>query len=152
MIRSQYLSTFALAALLGAAPAFAGADAKDAAASTPGTSTTTTTATPGAAYTVTTVNGITMINGRPLCGSPGHPNAGNLADKDTGAAKENSASPVHTDCVTEAEVTALTSSTWSGTTSSISPSENAAPGTSSPNTGSAVSGASSSTSGAASGK
>jgi hypothetical protein len=32
-----------------------------------------------------------------------HPNAGKLADKSTGMAKEHSASPVHSDCVTDAK-------------------------------------------------
>lgn len=69
MIRSRYLSTLAIAALIGAAPAFA--------------------QTPAA---------------KPLCSELHHPNAGKLAAKDTGKAKDHSSSAVHVDCIADSPV------------------------------------------------
>jgi hypothetical protein len=84
MIRSRYLSTAAIAVLLGAAPAWA--------QTTP------------------------PANSKPLCSELGHPQAGKLADKDTGAAKENSASPVHMDCIPDSLAgTSATSPSGPGT-------------------------------------
>src|SRR5687768_10699806 len=83
MIRSRYLSAFTLAALLGAAPAFA--QFTDSAK--------TATAKPTAANPTA----------KPLCSELGHPQAGKLADKDTGMAKERSSSPVHMDCIPDSQ-------------------------------------------------
>lgn len=69
MIRTRYLSTLAIAALIGAAPAFA--------------------QTPAA---------------KPLCSELHHPNAGKLAAKDTGQAKDHSSSAVHVDCIADSPV------------------------------------------------
>ena len=72
MIRSHFASAIAIAAMLAAAPAFAATSSKSA---------------PAADQT-----------SKPLCSSFKNPNAGKLADKSTGQAKEHSASPVHEDC------------------------------------------------------
>src|SRR5687767_3765114 len=68
MTKSRYLSILTAAALVGAAPAWAQTTAPH------------------------------TIAPKPLCSELGHPNAGKLADKSTGKAKEKSASPVHQDC------------------------------------------------------
>ena len=81
MTKSRYLSILTAAALVGAAPAFAQfTDSAKGAAKAPSTTAS-----------------------KPLCSELGHPNAGKLADKSTGKAKEHSASPVHFDCVTDAK-------------------------------------------------
>lgn len=118
MIRSQYLSTLAIAALIGAAPAFAQtspsstmneptaatqkADGKTSAKSKSG---------------MQAQNAGTTTAAKPLCSDLHHPNAGKLADKATGKAKDNSSSPVHTDCIPDAPSSA---SSPSATTSSSS--------------------------------
>ncbi|HEX5129588.1 MAG TPA: hypothetical protein VFV90_07575, partial [Usitatibacter sp.] len=74
MNRSRYLSTLTLAALLGTAPAWAQfTDSAKTSTSSPSASTDAT------------------ASAKPLCSELNHPNAGKLADKDTGMAKENSA-------------------------------------------------------------
>ena len=73
MIHPRFASAIAMAAMLAAAPAFA-ATSSGAIRSADQTS-------------------------KPLCSSFKNPNAGKLADKDTGQAKEHSASPVHEDCI-----------------------------------------------------
>ena len=73
MIRPHFASAIAIAAMLAAAPAFAATSS-------------------GSASTADSTS-------KPLCSSFKNPNAGKLADKDTGRAKEHSASPVHQDCI-----------------------------------------------------
>ena len=75
MIRSHFASAIAIAALLAAAPAFAATSSSAASTADPAS--------------------------KPLCSSFKNPNAGKLAGKDTGKAKEHSASPVHQDCIPE---------------------------------------------------
>ena len=113
-MKSTYLSTFALAALLGTAPAWS--QFTDSAK----TSTTAKTSPPPATTSVTPTQ-------KPLCSTLGHPQAGKLADKSTGKAKDHSASAVHQDCIPDSQASSTTmgSSATSGTTS-------ATPGTSSP--------------------
>ncbi len=53
---------------------------------------------------------------KPLCSTLNHPNAGKLADKSTGMAKENSSSPVHQDCIPDSP--ASTAGTNSGSLTS----------------------------------
>src|SRR4051812_41912662 len=54
------------------------------------------------------------------CSSYKNPNAGKLADKDTGAAKQHSASPVHQDCLDDSSTSASggTSGSIAGSTQS----------------------------------
>ena len=61
---------------------------------------------------------------KPLCSSLNNPNAGKLAGKDTGMAKEHSSSPVHQDCIPDSQAGTTSSGVTSGTTAqpSISPS------------------------------
>lgn len=73
MIHPRFASAIAMAAMLAAAPAFAATS-------------------PGSASTADQTS-------KPLCSSFKNPNAGKLANKDTGQAKEHSASPVHQDCI-----------------------------------------------------
>ena len=81
MTKSRYLSILTAAALVGAAPAFAQfTDSAKSAAKAPSTTAS-----------------------KPLCSELGHPNAGKLADKSTGKAKEHSASPVHQDCIPDSQ-------------------------------------------------
>ena len=75
MKRSNYLSTLTLAALLGTAPAWAQSTSSAKTSPAP----------------------VTPTASKPLCSELGHPQAGKLAGKDTGMAKEHSASPVHQD-------------------------------------------------------
>ena len=90
MIRSRYLSTFTLAALLGSAPAWAQfTDSAKSATSSP---------------SATATNGSTTS--KPLCSELNHPNAGKLAGKDTGMAGERSSSPVHMDCIPDSQASA----------------------------------------------
>ncbi len=58
--------------------------------------------TTGAANSTTTAT----ATAKPLCSSFNNPQAGKLADKSTGVAKENSASPVHMDCTPDSEAAA----------------------------------------------
>jgi len=73
MIRPHFASAIAMAAILAAAPAFAATSSGSARTADPAS--------------------------KPLCSSFKNPNAGKLANKDTGVAKEHSASPVHQDCI-----------------------------------------------------
>jgi hypothetical protein len=102
MIRSAYLSAAALAAAL-CTPALA--QFTDSAA-------TSTTAKPSAAVESpsTTVAKSNAATGKPLCSELNHPKAGKLADRTTGNAKENSASPVHQDCIPDTQPGAATGS------------------------------------------
>lgn len=95
MIQSRYLSAVALAALLGSANMALAGDAPKKApsvANPPATATSTASAS------------------KPLCSSLNHPNAGKLASKDTGMAKEHSRSPVHTDCIPDSKASTGASS------------------------------------------
>jgi len=104
MIRSTYLSTLALAAILGAAPAFAqNASSTSASQVKPSaTADSKAKADKKAAGNAANTTSTTTTASKPLCSELNHPNAGKLADKDTGKAKEHSASPVHQDCATNA--------------------------------------------------
>jgi hypothetical protein len=82
MIRPHFASAIAIAAMLAAAPAFAASSTK-----------------PSAAADQTS---------KPLCSSFKNPNAGKLADKSTGQAKEHSASPVHEDCIPDSSASSAT--------------------------------------------
>ena len=84
MIRSRYISALAVAAMFGAANSALAADAS--AKSAPKATT-----------------AATAPATKPLCSELGHPQAGKLADKSTGMAKEHSASPVHQDCIPDAQ-------------------------------------------------
>src|SRR6187401_485601 len=53
---------------------------------------------------------------KPLCSSLNNPNAGKLAGKDTGKAKEHSSSPVHQDCIPDSQASTTSSGVTSGTT------------------------------------
>ena len=53
---------------------------------------------------------------KPLCSSLNNPNAGKLAGKETGKAKEHSSSPVHQDCIPDSQASTTTSGVRSGTT------------------------------------
>lgn len=75
----------------------------------------------------TTVAKANAAAGKPLCSELNHPNAGKLADKSTGKAKEHSASPVHQDCIPDTQPGARGSATGSV------PSNNAATGTTTTN-------------------
>ena len=107
MIRSNYLSTAVLAALLGTAPAWAQSTDSSTQATSPAASAQTT--------------------AKPLCSELNHPNAGKLADKDTGMAKERSSSPVHMDCIPDSEASAqsATGTDTSASTASTAPSASA---------------------------
>ena len=48
------------------------------------------------------------VASKPLCSSFKNPNAGKLADKSTGQAKEHSASPVHEDCIPDSSASSAT--------------------------------------------
>jgi hypothetical protein len=82
------------------------------------------------------------------CSSYKNPNAGKLADKDTGQAKEHSASPVHQDCIDDTTSAGTsTSGSISGSTSSTMPSTSSSTGaTSSTTQGSSLGQTSSTTS------
>ena len=110
MIRSQFASAIALAALI-AAPVYAQA----ATSSTTGTaadqhsgamtSSTQKAATPR--NKASTAQRAAADQGRtPLCSELGNPNAGKLADKSTGLAQDHSASAVHMDCIPDGGTTA----------------------------------------------
>lgn len=106
------------AAIIGAfatAPAFA-ADSATHSAKAGSQSTTGATATPKM-NDDRTVSGRTSSTELLPCSSYKNPNAGKLADKDTGAAKEHSASPVHKDCIEDS--TPTTATTNSGTSGSM---------------------------------
>ena len=119
MIRSRYLSTLAIAGALATVPAFANdttsattsgstvksAESTRAASSTGSLSTGRSAADQSAQATRETLSSTTD---KPLCSSLDHPNAGKLADKDTGQAKEHSASPVHMDCIPDAQASSST--------------------------------------------
>ena len=107
MIRSAYLTTAALAAAL-AVPAWA--QFTDSAK-------TSTTARPATAAESpsTTVAKSDAATGKPLCSELNHPNAGKLADKSTGLAKERSASPVHQDCIPDTSPAASAAGTGNAT-------------------------------------
>jgi hypothetical protein len=107
-MKSTYLSTFALAALLGTAPAWS--QFTDSAK----TSTTAKTSPPPAATSVTPTS-------KPLCSTLDHPQAGKLADKRTGKAKDHSASAVHQDCIPDTQPGSK-SGTTASTDTSVSPS------------------------------
>ena len=104
MIRSQFASAIALAALLGAAPAFAQtSNSTNSTSSATGTSSdqhsgamsssTQKPATPR--NKASSAQRAAADQGRtPLCSELNHPNAGKLADKSTGNAKDHSASAV----------------------------------------------------------
>lgn len=116
MIRSRYLSPLAIAAMLGAAPAFAQNSA------TQGANDAESKPTAG-----TTGSAMAPL---PLCSELNHPNAGQLADKDTGRAKEHAASPVHQDCVpdsTSSPSTTSSNSMDSTGTFSVNPAFNVNP-------------------------
>jgi len=101
MIRSRYLSTFALAALLGAAPAFA----------------------QNSMSTSQTAS-------KPLCSELNNKNAGKLANKSTGKAAEHSSSAVHQDCVPDSSAASAPSASTSasqGANTSASGSATASP-------------------------
>ncbi len=124
MIRSQYLSTLALAALIGAAPAFA---------QTSGTSDTlkepTSATQPGSAKAKPAKNraeSSAMTAAKPLCSELNHPNAGKLADKDTGRAKDNSSSAVHMDCIADSPSSASSPSTTGSASGMAAPTSGAA--------------------------
>lgn len=104
-MKSRHLSTLALTALLGTAPAWA----QSANTSPPPATNAPTNASPG----------------KPLCSELGHPQAGKLAGKQTGMAKDHSASPVHQDCIPDAQASASGTNGTSGTTAGA----NAAAGT-----------------------
>lgn len=139
MIRSQYLSTLALAALIGAAPAFA---------QTSGTSETMkepNAATQGSAKAKPANNraeASATTAAKPLCSELNHPNAGKLANKDTGRAKDNSSSPVHTDCIADSASSAATTGTDAASPMATSSSNPSVTG-SSATTNSAVTGSTS---------
>src|SRR4029079_16803208 len=69
---------------------------------------------------------------KPLCSSLNNPNAGKLAGKDTGKAKEHSSSPVHQDCIPDSQASTTTSGVRSGTTTQPSISGSTRRGTSNP--------------------
>jgi hypothetical protein len=142
MIRSKHLSAFAIAAILGAAPAFADDSAKSGDAST---------ATQGMTQEHASTDRLpanraggdrdrddrsasTASGLKPLCSSLKNPNAGKLADKDTGEAKEHSASPVHEDCIPDStsSLTPSTSGSTSSTTSNATTSNMAVKGANQP--------------------
>lgn len=83
-MKSRYLTAITAAALLGTAPAWAQfTDSAKTSTANPTTNAT-----------------------KPLCSELGHPQAGKLAGKDTGSAKDNSSSPVHTDCIPDSQASA----------------------------------------------
>src|SRR3954468_11638853 len=49
--------------------------------------------------TTANTTGTSTSTNKPLCSTLDHPNAGKLANKDAGKAKEHSNSPVHMDCI-----------------------------------------------------
>ena len=100
-MRSSYLSTITLAALLGTAPAWAQfTDSAKTATASPTAST----------------EGATT---KPLCSELNHPNAGKLAGQDTGMAGERSSSPVHADCTPDSQASATSGTNAASSTSSV---------------------------------
>ena len=100
MIRSHFISSIATAAVLGLA-------------------------TPVLAQTTTQAPSAT--SSKPLCSTLGHPNAGKLADKSTGMAKENSQSAVHMDCIPDSEAASASTGSVSGTASGTTGSASSSP-------------------------
>src|SRR6185503_17894524 len=101
MIRSQFLSTIALAAALGVTvPAIAASkdDASKANGANAAQSSSQYSSTDRSDKLPSSATRSMNDAAKPDCSSFKNPNAGKLADKDTGAAKEHSASPVHMDC------------------------------------------------------
>src|SRR5512144_208200 len=112
------------AAVIAATPALAqttssatsGTNAASSKSGTMGANTGRTTGTNGATSTTSSTTSTL-----PPCSSLNHPQAGKLAGKDTGQAKEHSASPVHQDCIEDATgLPASSNSTTSGTSGSTS--------------------------------
>ena len=116
MIRSHFISALAVAAL-AVTPAIAQNTTTKAQAKKPAA---------------------TAAVDKPLCSTLGHPQAGKLADKDTGQAKEHSASPVHMDCIPDSQATSPAGSATLGTTATA-PSSRSATTVSPSVTGSAAS-------------
>ena len=117
MMRSQFLSTIALAAALGATLPAVAADYGKTTKST-GAQASQTTDSKSTSSLPSSATRSMDTNAKPDCSSFKNPNAGKLADKSTGAAKEHSASPVHMDCDdTTASTTGGTSGAAGSTTS-----------------------------------
>ena len=133
MIRSQFASAIALAALLGA-PAFAQTTTTTPPANVTLGTTSSATGTASdqhsGARSSTTEKAATPRNkasaaqraaldqGRtPLCSELGQPNAGKLANKSTGMAGDHSASAVHMDCIPDG--TTAAAGTGVGTNSTL---------------------------------
>ena len=150
MIRSTFISTIAVAAMM-AVPAFANnsaakqtsttGDAAIVSGSTGATVNSNATANPGS---ITTENIATANTDLPPCstleaGKSGRmqPNAGKLADKSTGKAKQHSKSAVHEDCLSDTTSSTISSTTPS-TTSNL-PSTASTTGTTSSMNGSTAS-------------